>query len=116
MTLVKCRECGNQISDEAVSCPHCGVPNPAAQSTHRAKRRVEKRPSDGAGGCLSIGLLIAGGIWTLIGAGNIIVGLNNIASRGGGQGMMGANLMINMLLFVFPGLVVAGIGGILRKR
>ncbi len=24
-----CRECGQDISDEAVSCPHCGAPRPA---------------------------------------------------------------------------------------
>jgi len=26
--LVPCRECGKQISTEALSCPHCGVPSP----------------------------------------------------------------------------------------
>lgn len=26
MALVKCSECGNQISDKAASCPHCGAP------------------------------------------------------------------------------------------
>ena len=28
MALVPCRECGNEISTEAPSCPHCGVINP----------------------------------------------------------------------------------------
>ena len=26
MALIKCRECGKNISDEASSCPHCGAP------------------------------------------------------------------------------------------
>jgi DNA helicase IV len=26
MALIKCPECGNQISDKAESCPHCGLP------------------------------------------------------------------------------------------
>ncbi|EIW6571519.1 zinc ribbon domain-containing protein [Escherichia coli] len=26
MALINCRECGNQISDTANSCPHCGAP------------------------------------------------------------------------------------------
>ena len=26
MALIKCPECGNQISDKATSCPHCGYP------------------------------------------------------------------------------------------
>ena len=28
MALGSCRECGQQISTEALSCPHCGVPSP----------------------------------------------------------------------------------------
>jgi TM2 domain-containing membrane protein YozV len=27
MALISCRECGKQISDQAVACPNCGVPN-----------------------------------------------------------------------------------------
>lgn len=26
MALIKCYECGSQISDRATSCPHCGAP------------------------------------------------------------------------------------------
>lgn len=26
MTLVKCSECGQDISDQALNCPHCGLP------------------------------------------------------------------------------------------
>lgn len=29
MALANCRECGLQVSTEAYSCPHCGVPSPA---------------------------------------------------------------------------------------
>ncbi|MBP3469718.1 MAG: zinc-ribbon domain-containing protein [Lachnospiraceae bacterium] len=33
MSLIKCKECGKEISDQASSCPHCGCPiNPNAQS------------------------------------------------------------------------------------
>lgn len=28
MALKECRECENTVSDEAESCPHCGVPDP----------------------------------------------------------------------------------------
>jgi ribosomal protein L37E len=28
MALLACKECGKQVSTEAESCPHCGVPNP----------------------------------------------------------------------------------------
>ncbi len=26
MALIKCRECGNQVSTEATACTHCGAP------------------------------------------------------------------------------------------
>jgi hypothetical protein len=29
MALDKCKECGGQVSSEAMSCPHCGAPDPA---------------------------------------------------------------------------------------
>jgi hypothetical protein len=32
MSLVKCRECGKEVSTEAKVCPHCGIKNPAPPS------------------------------------------------------------------------------------
>ncbi len=29
MALVKCPECGAEVSDQAVTCPKCGFPNPS---------------------------------------------------------------------------------------
>lgn len=29
MSLTTCRECGREVSTEAVACPHCGAPGPA---------------------------------------------------------------------------------------
>ena len=26
MALIKCKECGREISDKATTCPHCGCP------------------------------------------------------------------------------------------
>lgn len=31
MALIKCSECGKEISSTALSCPYCGAPNKAAQ-------------------------------------------------------------------------------------
>lgn len=31
MALKPCRECGRQVSTEALSCPQCGVPNPTVE-------------------------------------------------------------------------------------
>ena len=32
MALISCSECGNQISDKAATCPHCGAPTAANTS------------------------------------------------------------------------------------
>ena len=29
MALVKCKECGREVSNTARKCPHCGIDNPA---------------------------------------------------------------------------------------
>ena len=33
MALATCRECSREVSTEADSCPHCGVPDPARAPT-----------------------------------------------------------------------------------
>ena len=33
MALMKCRECGHEISSEAASCPRCGAPKPQKKSS-----------------------------------------------------------------------------------
>lgn len=33
MALIKCKECGSQVSDEAKACPHCGAAPPKRTST-----------------------------------------------------------------------------------
>ena len=36
MTLIKCEECGKEISDKAATCPHCGAPT--VKSEEKSKR------------------------------------------------------------------------------
>ena len=36
MALLNCSNCGGQISDKALSCPHCGAPGPAARTAAEA--------------------------------------------------------------------------------
>ncbi len=33
MALISCRECGREVSTEALACPHCGAPAPGQQKT-----------------------------------------------------------------------------------
>jgi hypothetical protein len=48
MAMTKCKECGKDVSDQAVNCPHCGAPQSTAPSTPQKK----------SGGCLKAVILI----------------------------------------------------------
>lgn len=59
MAVVRCRECGQEVSTEAAVCPHCGVPHPAAaapDAVGRAGRHPRRR--GGRGGWLVALLLL----------------------------------------------------------
>ena len=48
MALVKCLECGHQISDKASSCPSCGAPiSPQHQSASLSQGDVQKAAMKG---------------------------------------------------------------------
>ena len=59
MALINCSECGNQISDQAVSCPGCGVPisqglKAQAAMTYSAPKTEERK----VGILLGLGIFI----------------------------------------------------------
>lgn len=43
MALIKCPECELQVSDKAISCPHCGYPIQEQQKTPRKKKSTKRR-------------------------------------------------------------------------
>ncbi|WP_227502577.1 zinc-ribbon domain-containing protein, partial [Klebsiella sp. 10982] len=43
MALIKCHECAKDISDSAISCPHCGAPISNSQKTNSIKNNQEPR-------------------------------------------------------------------------
>lgn len=48
--LINCKECNHQISDQAISCPHCGYPQKHfPKNTTRGKSRKRKRLPNGFG-------------------------------------------------------------------
>ncbi len=73
MALVPCRECGNEISTEAPSCPHCGVINPvvAEPAGPIKEKEQEKEQWKAALGWAigGFGLLVVFLIWTAISSG-----------------------------------------------
>src|ERR1700674_396864 len=59
MAIIACKECAREVSDQAVSCPHCGVP--IAGAPPRTPRRVKSWLY----GILIIGLLAWGALTSL---------------------------------------------------
>ena len=55
MPLVKCPDCGNDISPSAPSCPHCGRPQSAAAT---AKQKVSREGLQGFGALVIIGAIV----------------------------------------------------------
>ena len=40
MAMARCRECGGEVSSEAVVCPHCGIRDPAVAVAPGATRQA----------------------------------------------------------------------------
>jgi rRNA maturation endonuclease Nob1 len=75
MAMTQCRECGQEISDQAESCPHCGAP----ANVKPPQRAKIKTKSDFAGvGCLIQGIgivcLFFFPVGTIIGVVLLLVG------------------------------------------
>ena len=45
MSLIKCRECGKKVSDQAETCPHCGAPIPPTASANKEKQAASASAS-----------------------------------------------------------------------
>ena len=85
MALIKCSECGKEVSDKATACPNCGAP----PSSGQARQRRDNPP---------VRVVRAGWRWEAIGALLVIGGL--IA------GVAGASfgwlvLAVGFVIFIF---------------
>lgn len=77
MALISCSECGKEISDKAVACPHCGNPmNTQVQQTQQEEylccpkcgsRELHAEHKGFSGGKALAGAIAAGGIGLLAG-------------------------------------------------
>lgn len=60
MALIECRECGQSVSDEAPTCPNCGVPDPAHREpdteSEQINREEKERERNIVAGCLGFAL------------------------------------------------------------
>lgn len=45
MSIIKCSECGNDVSDKATACPKCGAPVEKAKVQEEPRKTYEPKPS-----------------------------------------------------------------------
>ena len=58
MALISCKECGNQVSDQAPTCPKCGTPIAAAQQNITIVQAPPPKKGLGCGGIIGIIIVI----------------------------------------------------------
>lgn len=60
MALIACRECGNQVSDQAPTCPKCGAPIAAvpAPQVRVVQASQPKKKGMGCAGLIGIGVIV----------------------------------------------------------
>ena len=61
-------------------------------------------------------LIVVGLGWAVLGALNLFAGLNNLQNAGYGSTAQSFALIFNMVLFILPGLGLAGVGTMLHRR
>ena len=47
MALIKCSECGKEISDKATTCPNCGSPTVSSEKAKKLKEEEIKKTQEG---------------------------------------------------------------------
>jgi hypothetical protein len=111
MALKPCRECGQQVSTEAVSCPHCGAP---LRSTAIPTPEPVPTKRDN-GGCVASGFRILGVLWAIVG----VISIFNIfkaPDAGVHPTRSGVAFILAFGIYIFPGLILLAIGEFLARR
>lgn len=67
MALMRCSDCGNEVSDQAPACPKCG--RPIASAANAAASAVGVVASNGGRSRLLLGLQVLGAVIAISGTG-----------------------------------------------
>lgn len=63
MALIKCKECGKEISDKSDKCPHCGAPlDPTAESLKSLGSGMQSL-GVGCSGCATFLIIVGIVVW-----------------------------------------------------
>jgi hypothetical protein len=100
--VIECPKCRSTFEEQVKFCNQCG---------YRFTVYGAPKPFGYAAGMI---LAVIGIIWAVIGAGDIVMGF---AKMGTGHELLATvSLIFNFMVFIFPGLVLAGIGALMRKK
>jgi len=88
MSLIKCFECGHEVSDRALACPKCACPIGTAQTIEKTAKRWKSIRAAGAilaflGFLLVFGVFGGAGAKAVVLAGTSLLFLGLIAIVGG---------------------------------
>lgn len=109
MALINCHECGKEVSDKAVACPHCGCPIEEANSKdmkYEKTKLLSKEYNNSTGrknGNVSTGRLIVGIIFIVL-SGMVLfqscaAGMVNVLEGGSGSdGLIGTFTGLLMII------------------
>ena len=104
MSLIKCPECGKEISTAAASCPHCGYPLAKEKDNGQAKDYPAPKPNDWVKEWSKKAIIgkVVLGVLTALSAIPLALGLafNNLVSF-----IIGLSFCVLFFLFFFASLI-----------
>ena len=107
MSLIKCPECGKEISDKATSCPNCGCPVSVPIENNKNKKDSGRKGESGIAR-MTFGIILIV-LSFIVGFQSCAAGMVNALDSGGGNdGMIG--------FFTWIVMIVCGIVSITTRR
>lgn len=114
--LIPCRECGREISDQAESCPHCGLPDPGMP---RGEEGQWEEPTGASGPRLAATVLsvsaILSGVVAFFMIGMVVLGGGDEGGLIGGRSGDSARLLTAIAWSFLAGLSLV-LRGLLLKE
>lgn len=108
--LIRCSECGEQISDQAEACPHCGAPVEGTQQTSsKTGKTADPRRAQGIVSFSAAAILLLDAV--LYVAGRLVIAF--LASRGGYESAWGLAFAERLLIVCAGSIPVLVLGCLL---
>lgn len=102
MSLIKCGECGKEISDKASTCPNCGCPTLMKQQNSSVNLEVTEKENTGKIGLIGfilsfIGFVLSVTGFVLIGIASLILGIISLIRKEKNKWMAISAIVVSLL-------------------